>query len=302
MHSDFLQLNTKVDSMRRTLAAVLAKELSPHLRPAHTMAPTPTIVPLITTNVSTSPVASIAANVPTQITASFETSLTTPVATVSMFSSHTASRAPSPTVSVSSSPTVFVSASPTTSVSPSPTVFVSASPTISVSPSPTVLVSASPTNSVSPSPTVLVSASPTISVSPSPIATPSAQSASLQPSQVINEAAIPIGRDITIDLSGQQLMSLPDLTKVFNKSCSRRNMGANLIRALVDKETRKQSNVLGRGKDMLDPVVVSYVRNMCFQFYPLSGSEKEADEWGKCVVSIDESSRRLKNKPPKQKQ
>ena len=269
MHSDFLQLNTKVDSMRRTLAAVLAKELSPHLRPAHTMAPTPTIVPLITTNVSTSPVASIAANVPTQITA-FETSLTTPIATVSMFSSHTASRAPSPTVSVSPSPTVFVSASPTISVSPSPTVF--------------------------------VSASPTISVSPSPIATPSAQSASLQPPQVINEAAIPIGRDITIDLSGEQLMSLPDLTKVFNKSCSRRNMGANLIRALVDKETRKQSNVSGRGKDMLDPVVVSYVRNMCFQFYPLSGSEKEADEWRKCVVSIDESSRRLKNKPPKQKQ
>ena len=286
MHSDFLQLNTKVDSMRRTLAAVLAKELSPHLRPAHTMAPTPTIVPLITTTVSTSPVASIAVNVPTQITASFETSLTTPIATVSMFSSHTVSRAPSPTVSVSSSPTVFVSASPT----------------ISVSPSPTVLVSASPTISVSPSPTVLVSASPTISVSPSPTATPSAQSASLQPPQVINEAAIPIGRDITIDLSGQQLMSLPDLTKVFNKSCSRRNMGANLIRALVDKETRKQSNVSGRGKDMLDPVVVSYVRNMCFQFYPLSGSEKEADEWGKCIVSIDESSRRLKNKPPKQKQ
>ena len=94
-------------------------------------------------------------------------------------------------------------------------------------------------------------------------------------------------------------MSLPDLTKVFNKSCSRRNMAANLIRALMDEETRKQSNVSGRGKDILDP---SYVRNMCFQFYPLSGSEKEADEWGKCIVFIDESSRRLKNKPPKQKQ
>ena len=246
MHSEFLQLNTKVDSLRRNLVAVLAKELSLHLRPAQTMAPTPIIVPVITTTVSMSPVVSIAANVPTQVTASFKTSLTTPIATVSVFSSHTVTRVPSLTVSVSSSLTVFVSASPTNSVSSSPSV------------------------------------------------TPSAQSTSLQPPQDINEAAIPIGRDV---LSGQQLMSLPNLTKVFIKSCSRRNMAAN---SLV--ETRKQSNVSGRGRDMLDPVVVSYVKNMCFQFYPLHGSEKEVDEWGKCIVSIDESSRRLKNKPPKQKQ
>ena len=298
MHSEFLQLNTKVDSLRRTLVAVLAKELSPHLRPAHTMAPTPTIVPVITTTVSMSPVVSIAASVSTQVTASFETSLTTPIATVSVFSSHTATRVPSPTVSVSSSPTASASCSPTASASSSPTASASFSPTIFASASPTTSVFSSPTVSASSSPTVFVSASPTNSVSPNP----SAQSASLHPPQVINEAAIPIGRDITIDLSGQQLMSLPDLTKVFNKSCSRRNMAANLIRALVDEETRKQSNVSGRGKDMLDPVVVSYVKNMCFQFYPLRGSEKEVDEWGKCIVSIDESSRRLKNKPPKQKQ
>ena len=44
---------------------------------------------------------------------------------------------------------------------------------------------------------------------------PSAQAAISQPSEVINESGIPIGRDITIDMSGQQFMSLYDLTKIF---------------------------------------------------------------------------------------
>ena len=78
-------------------------------------------------------------------------------------------------------------------------------------------------------------------------------------------------------------------------------MAANLVRALFDEDTRKQCNVSGRGKEMLDLVAVAFVKNECFQFFLLSGSEKQEDEWGKCVIFIDESSRRLRNKLRKQK-
>ena len=78
-------------------------------------------------------------------------------------------------------------------------------------------------------------------------------------------------------------------------------MAANIIRVLVDDDTRRRCNVSGREKDMLDPAIVDYTKTMCFQFFPLSNSEKKADEWSKCVISIDECNRRLKNKPRKQK-
>ena len=42
---------------------------------------------------------------------------------------------------------------------------------------------------------------------------PSAQAATSQPLEVINESGIAIGMEITIDTSGQQFMSLPDLRK-----------------------------------------------------------------------------------------
>jgi len=71
-------------------------------------------------------------------------------------------------------------------------------------------------------------------------------------------------------------------------------MAANLIRYLFDKDTRMKSNVSGRGKEMLDPLLVNYAKSVCFQFFPLNGSEKMLEEWSKCVISIDESSRRLK--------
>lgn len=232
-------MNTKVDSLRRTLAVVLAKELSPHLKPANAfLAPTPTIVPVLRTTVSTS-VTTVAATTSTQTTAR-----------------------PTPLNTTTTSSEAYLPTTPNVTVSTSP-------------------------NLIS---TPISTDEPT-----------SAQFASPQPLSVINETDIPIGRDMSIDTSGQQLISLPELTKIFNRSCSRRNMAANLIRALVDEETRKLSNVSGRGKDMLDPVVVNYVKKMSFQFFPLNGSEKETDEWSKCIVSIDESSRRLKNKPRKQK-
>ena len=152
---------------------------------------------------------------------------------------------------------------------------------------------------------------PTVSVSPVPVSTDQSPTSTLDssassdtnilesPELLTNETSIPIGQDIT----GNQLISLMEWTKIFNRSCSRHNMAVNAIRVLVDEETRKKSNVVGRGKDMLDPVIVNYVKNMCFQFFPVMGSEKKADEWSKCVISIDESSRQLKidliNRNPK---
>ena len=88
-------------------------------------------------------------------------------------------------------------------------------------------------------------------------------------------------------------MSRSDLTKWFMRSCSRRNFAANLVRQLFSKEIRCISNVAGRGKAMLDPVKISFVKSTCFEYFPLAGTEKLDDEWQKCVISIDESSRWL---------
>ena len=79
-------------------------------------------------------------------------------------------------------------------------------------------------------------------------------------------------------------------------------MAVHLVRILFNEDTRIQSNVSGRcGKDMLDPLIIRYIKNVCFQFFPLNGGEKRSDEWNKCIVAIDESNRRLKNKPRKTK-
>ena len=43
-----------------------------------------------------------------------------------------------------------------------------------------------------------------------------------------NGLDIPLERDITSDTSGQQLVSVPELTAIFNKSCSRRNMAVKM--------------------------------------------------------------------------
>jgi len=90
-----------------------------------------------------------------------------------------------------------------------------------------------------------------------------------------------------------EIMSRSDLTKWFMRSCSRRNFAANLVRQLFSKEIRHISNVAGRGKAMLDPVKIQFVKSTCFEYFPLAGGEKRDDEWQKCIISIDESSRRL---------
>ena len=86
---------------------------------------------------------------------------------------------------------------------------------------------------------------------------------------------------------------------MFNKSCSRRNFATNLVRCLFTVEERIQSNVNGRGKNMLNPSLMKYVKEKSFEFFPLDSGEKMNEKWAECVVSIDEANRRLKNKPSK---
>ena len=81
-------------------------------------------------------------------------------------------------------------------------------------------------------------------------------------------------------------------------SCSRCNFAVNLERNIFDEDTKKLSNVAGKlGKLKMNPVSIEYVKSLTFQYYPLEPFEKEKKEWNNCVVTIDESNRRLNNKP-----
>ena len=88
-----------------------------------------------------------------------------------------------------------------------------------------------------------------------------------------------------------------EVTYIYNHSCSRGNF-ANLTRRLFDKQTRKISNVSGKKKAKLNPIIMEYVKSTCFQFFPCLQLDV-GKEWSNCVVAIDESCRRLNNKPKK---
>ena len=54
------------------------------------------------------------------------------------------------------------------------------------------------------------------------------------------------------------------------------------------------SNVSGvKGKAVLDPVKVAFIKKVTFQQYPLKSEESEKKVWKRCVTSIDEVNRRL---------
>ena len=95
-------------------------------------------------------------------------------------------------------------------------------------------------------------------------------------------------------------LSTIELTCIYKASCSRRNFAANLARRMFDEETRKISNVSGkRGKSRLNPIVMEYIKSTVFQFYPISSLIDVPKEWSLCVTAIDETSRRLVNRPKK---
>lgn len=96
------------------------------------------------------------------------------------------------------------------------------------------------------------------------------------------------------------ILELDKIRAIQKNSCSRRNFAVNLVRNIFDEETRKVSNVSGKlGKRRMNPVLMEYVKSLSFQYYPLETFESEKVEWGRCIVAIDESNRRLNNKPKK---
>lgn len=88
-------------------------------------------------------------------------------------------------------------------------------------------------------------------------------------------------------------------SQLFIKSCSRQNFAVNLVRELFTEDTRKVCNVSGRlGKQKLDVKKMEYVQATVFCYHGCLDRDKEA-RWKECVVMIDESNRRLNNKPKK---
>ena len=110
---------------------------------------------------------------------------------------------------------------------------------------------------------------------------------------------IPTSDDITVGEEEVDLLSVSEVTQVYVKSCSRGNMATKLVRRLFDETTRMTSNVKGRGKNRLDPDTIAYVKRKCFEFFPATEPSKVKEDWAKCVIAIDESCRRLNNKPRK---
>jgi len=101
------------------------------------------------------------------------------------------------------------------------------------------------------------------------------------------------------DLKLEGLISQEKLSQLFCKSCSRPNFAVNLVRELFSEDIRKISNVSGRGKKRLDEEKMAYIKATVFQFHPCPQAEKISEKWKECVIMIDESNRRLVNKPKK---
>ena len=73
-----------------------------------------------------------------------------------------------------------------------------------------------------------------------------------------------------------------------------------MTRRLFSEEVRVSSNVAGHNKNKLNPQIITYIRKIVLAFFP-SAQLDTSKEWGECVIVIDESSRRWKNKPLKSK-
>ena len=100
--------------------------------------------------------------------------------------------------------------------------------------------------------------------------------------------------------SSDTSLSNSEITKIYRHSCSQQNFSSRLVRRLFDEHARKTSNVAGRlGKSQLDTVIMSYVKSLTFQFFPLNLHEKQDRAWAACIGAIDEANRRLNNKPRK---
>ena len=98
---------------------------------------------------------------------------------------------------------------------------------------------------------------------------------------------------------GSSWLPASEINFIKRSSCSRRNFCANLVRRLFDENTRKNSNVSGKGKAQLNPIIISFAKSVAFQYYPCDSLVDVSKELAYCIVAIDESCRRLINKPKK---
>ena len=69
-----------------------------------------------------------------------------------------------------------------------------------------------------------------------------------------------IGSEVSIEESGNELISHSEMVPIFTKSKNRPHFSALLVEQLFDEDTRVSSNVRGRGKEKLDPTIIVYVK------------------------------------------
>ena len=79
------------------------------------------------------------------------------------------------------------------------------------------------------------------------------------------EVPVTPSSDYNSNGSIDELLSSAEITPIYVKSRNRRNFAALLVERLFDVETRLKSNVSGRGKEKLDPVIMKYVKAKVFQ-------------------------------------
>ena len=79
-------------------------------------------------------------------------------------------------------------------------------------------------------------------------------------------------------------------------SCSIGNFAVNLVKRVFKQEELVNRNCRGsRGKEALNASKLATVKAYCFKLYPTPPGLKE-QQWGKCVIAIDEFLRRRKKK------
>ena len=97
------------------------------------------------------------------------------------------------------------------------------------------------------------------------------QTASLQPvNRPLSLAGMPSlqsSEESSQEISSPvEYLSRSQLTQIFMKSCSRKNMAVLMTRKLFTEEVRMSSNVSGRNKIKLNPQIMDFIRKKLFLF------------------------------------
>ena len=85
-----------------------------------------------------------------------------------------------------------------------------------------------------------------------------------------------------------------EVVKIKGESCSMGNFATRLVRTLFSFEELINRNCRGsKGKEALDSSKLTTVKEYCFKMYPTPPGLRE-QQWGKCIIAIDEYLRRKK--------